>query len=179
MDWLNSANAIASLVLAVFGIGGYIYGIATYLKKKASQPQQSSPTPSTSSQTSSIPRKPISWLGWIELFTQGFVNTANFILGLFPFEESEQNKPVIIKIGYCAMFCALGAIFGEIILGFAIGIFLSFMGMSNPTGAAVGITTVLLFMTFSLVYIYHVGLLVEEKQLEDYRQEQRQRVPGR
>jgi hypothetical protein len=103
MDWLNSANAIASLVLAVFGIGGYIYGIATYLKKKASQPQQSSPTPSTSSQTSSIPRKPISWLGWIELFTQGFVNTANFILGLFPFEgfEMANRKKVQGICPYC------------------------------------------------------------------------------
>src|SRR5260221_2293056 len=35
MEWLNNANVIAGLIVAIFGIGGYIFAIATYLKGKA------------------------------------------------------------------------------------------------------------------------------------------------
>src|SRR5260221_14040362 len=35
MEWLNNANVIAGLIVALFGIGGYIFAIVTYLKGKA------------------------------------------------------------------------------------------------------------------------------------------------
>jgi hypothetical protein len=37
MEWLNNANVIAGLIVAIFGIGGYIIGIAAYLKGKVSK----------------------------------------------------------------------------------------------------------------------------------------------
>lgn len=176
MEWLNNANAIASLVLALFGIGGYLYGVMTYLKKKAASPPT---TPPSSQEPPSHPQKavsykPLSWLEWTEIFAQGLVDTADFLLGtLFP-HDYDPDVTDINKLGYCAAVCGGGIIMGEIIVGFAIGIFLSFMGISNPTGAAVGITTILLFMTISFIYIYHVGLRVEMKQLEQYRETQKQ-----
>ncbi len=35
MEWLNNANVIAGLIVAIFSIGGYIFAIVTYLKGKA------------------------------------------------------------------------------------------------------------------------------------------------
>jgi hypothetical protein len=174
MEWLSSANTIASLLLALFGIGGYLYGIVTYLKKKASPQQQDSGSAQTS--TSSTPQAPVSyrkitWLEWIELFAQGLVDMADFVIDLFfPKERYSEKETTINKIGLCAMICGFGVILGEIILGIAIGVFLGFMGMKDAAGVAVGISTVLLFMTFSLVYIYHVGLAVEIKQLKEYQE---------
>jgi len=182
MSWLNNANTIASLVLALFGISGYIYGVVTYLKKRADPPKLdigTSPAFTSSAPKSSVSYKPLSWLEWTELFAQGFVDTADFILTLLFHKDYDPEKETVIdKLGYCAMYCGAGVLAGEFILGFAIGFFLFAMGMSNPTGAAIAITTILLFMTFSLLYIYHVGLAVEMKQLEKYRetltQQQRQ-----
>jgi hypothetical protein len=176
MDWLSNANTIASLVLALFGIGGYVYGVVTYLKKRASPLQQvttgmsQASTPIT--QNPSVSYKPLSWLEWMELFAQGLVDTADFILILLQVDKEEKvkNTPVINRLGYCAAFCGIGVLFGEFILGFALGFFLVAFGVKDPSGAAVGITTILLFMTFSLIYIYHVGLAVEMKQLEKYQE---------
>lgn len=168
MSWLNNANTIATLVLAIFGIGGYLFGVISYLRGRANPFRRNSHSSPVSRPQKSIPSRPISWLEWIELFGQGFVTTSDFVMNLFPTGEDIEAMLAIQRVGYCALICGFGVFLGELILGFAIGIFLSFMGVNNSAGAAVGITTVLLFMTFSLLYIYHVGLLVEEKQLEYY-----------
>lgn len=168
MAWLNNANTIATLVLAIFGIGGYLYGIISYLRRRANPIRQDSNSSPASRPQKSIPSRPMSWLEWIELFAQGFVTTADFILHLIPVEQNTDDLPVIQRVSYCAMLFGFGIIFGEIIFGLAIGIFLGFMGVNNPAGAAIGIATVLILTTYSLVYIYHVGLLVEDKQLEQY-----------
>lgn len=178
MEWLSSANVIASLVFAIFGIGGYLFAIVTYLSRRAYPIKKT--TSSASHQQQSIPSKPISWLEWIELFTQGVVDTADFVLGLFSLTDEFEDKPPMGRVGFCSFICGFGVLFAELIIGLAIGIFLSFFGVNNPAGIAVGVTTILLFMTFSLVYIYHVGLLVEKRQQQElYQEMQRQSVSGR
>jgi hypothetical protein len=170
MAWLNNASTIATLVLAIFGIGGYLYGIISFLRKRANPVRQDSSSSHTSRPQKSIPSRPISWLEWIELFARGFVTTADFVMNLFPTDENIEDMPEIQRVGICAMLFGFVLIIGEIILGLAIGIFLGFMGVNNPAGAAIGITTILILTTYSLMYIYHVGLLVEERQLEQYRE---------
>lgn len=176
MSWLNNANTIATLVLAIFGIGGYLYGITSYLRKRANPIKQDSHSSTASRPQKSIPLRPLSWLEWIEMFGYGLVDTANFVLGLFPIEDEIKDMRDIQKIGYCCLMCGLGVIVGELILGFALGIFLSVLGMSNPVGTTIAVNTILFFMTFSLLYIYHVGLRVETKQLEQYRKIEREQT---
>lgn len=86
MDWLNNANTIASLIMAVIGIVGSVYGVVTYLGKKASRiPQDTvhnallASAPSKSSNTA-LP--PFTWMDWIELSGSGLVDAADFILTL-------------------------------------------------------------------------------------------------
>lgn len=184
MEWISNASTIASLVLAIFGIGGYFYGIVTYLKKKASPTQQdtagSAQAPSHSSQKSSVPYKPLSWLQWTEFFAGGLVDMADFVLTLILHKEYDaENEIVRNKLGYCLMVCAAGVFFGEIILGITIGFFLSALGMKDPSGAAIVITTILLFMTFSFMYIYHVGLRIEHYRLREQYQEMRKQSSPR
>ncbi len=183
MAWLSNANTIASLVLAIFGIGGYLFGVVTYLKNKATPPKQDT---SGGSQTSQyIPQKtvyykPLTWIDWIELFAQAFVDTEEFILTLlFDNKLDHDLDTTISRIGFCLFICGFGVVAGEVIIGLAIGIFLSLLGVGNPTGAAVGVATILLFMTFSLVYIYHVGLLAEERQKEQMEEVQSQQSAKR
>ncbi len=108
------------------------------------------------------------------MFAQGWVDTADFVINLLPDNGELQDQPAISKIGFCCFICGVGVILGELISGFSLGWFLSVLGMSNASSAAIAITTILLFMTFSLLYIYHVGLRVEMKQYESYQEIRRQ-----
>jgi hypothetical protein len=119
MDWINSANVIASLVLAIFGIGGYVFGIITYLKKKASpKPQEASdPASASSSLTPTIAHKPISlnWMDWADLLIQGLVEMADFILGTLIPNEYKLDMPPVNKIGLCLLFCFLIMLMAEMV----------------------------------------------------------------
>lgn len=96
MEWISNADMVAILTLAIFGIGGYLFGIVTYLKKKASAPPQQTTTLtqmlSPRQQESSVPLKSISWLEWIEIFTQGLIDTADFLFNLFSMQEEMSDK---------------------------------------------------------------------------------------
>jgi hypothetical protein len=171
MEWLSNANTLASLVLAIFGIGGYIYGITTYLKKRASPTRSNttglSPAGTTSSQKSSDTYQPFSWLEWTQIFAQGLVDTADFIIAfIFPKEYDPKKDTVISKLTGCLMLCGMGVIVGGFFLALIIGVFLSILGVKDPTAATIVITTIVLFTIFSFVYIYHVGLRIEKKQQE-------------
>jgi hypothetical protein len=169
MDWLNNANIITSLVLAIFGISGYIYAITTYLKKKASPTQQNTnetPQTSTRSQQKSNIYKPFSWLEWTEFFAQGLVDTADFIFKLVMKDEYDEDEAPLNKLGYCAFTSLIIGALADLVLGGLIGLLLTGLGVSNAWGAAFVIGGILLFMTFSFAYVYHVGLIVEMKQLE-------------
>jgi uncharacterized BrkB/YihY/UPF0761 family membrane protein len=107
----------------------------------------------------------------MEMFGKGLVDTAEFVVNLlFKNNHVFDFDTPIAKLGGCAFFGGLIAIAGGLIMGVIIGIFLGALGMSNPSGAATAIVIILLFMFYSLLYIYHVGLLVEEKQLRQYSQ---------
>ena len=181
MEWLNNASSIASLIMAAIGMCGYLYGIVTYLRKKASPMRKaavgSSQDSGYSQQKSSIRYRPLSWLEWMEAFGQGLVDTADFVTSfLFNNNPDFDFDTSFGKLAGCAFFGGLLAIVGGLIVGVVIGIFLGALGMSNPPGAATAIVIILLFLFFSLLYIYHVGLQVEEKQLEQYRQFEREQT---
>ena len=172
MSWLNNASSIASLIMAIFGFIGYIYGAMSYLIRKAHTTQQDlGSSTASSAQKSSIPYRPLSWLEWMEMFGKGLVDTAEFVINLLFHDNPylDFDTP-IAKLGGCAFFGGLLAIVGGLVMGVIIGIFLGALGMSNPSGAATAIVIILLFVFFSLLYIYHVGLRVEMKQLERYRE---------
>jgi uncharacterized membrane protein YfcA len=175
MSWLNNASSIASLIMAIFGMCGYLYGIVTYLRKKASPILKatvgSSQDFAYSQQKSSIRYRPLSWLEWMEAFGQGLVDTAEFVVTfLFNNSPDADFDTPIAKLWGCAFFGGLIAIVGGLIMGVIIAIFLGALGMSNPAGAATVIVFMLLFVFFSILYIYHVGLRVEMKQLEQFQE---------
>ncbi|HJT58630.1 MAG TPA: hypothetical protein VJ761_19130 [Ktedonobacteraceae bacterium] len=182
MEWLNNAYIITGLVMAIFGICGYLYGIVTFLKKKATPVHQGtielSQTSKNTMQRTSVSYKPFSWLEWIEFFAQGFVDTASFILGLFFQDELKvgEDEAVMGKLGLCSFICFMGALLGGVILGVIIGAILSGLGVPNGMNIGGVIAVILLFALFSLVYIYHVGLKVEKKRQEQYQQIQQQEI---
>src|SRR5438876_12438298 len=95
MEWLNNASTITTLVLSIFGIGGYIIGIVSYLKDKASPTRRtttgSSPASASTAQKSPVQYSPITWIEWIEIFAQGFVDMAKFILTFMFHDESDRD----------------------------------------------------------------------------------------
>jgi hypothetical protein len=109
MAWLNNASSIVSLIMAFFGMIGYVYGIVSYLRKKASPTRQaavgSSQDSAYSQQKSSIQYRPISWVEWIEIFGKGLVDTANFVINLlFKDNPDMELETPIAKLGGCAFF---------------------------------------------------------------------------
>ncbi len=137
----------------------------------------SSQTPRYTSQTSSVPYKPFSWLEWTEIFARGMVDTADFIIVLFLHKDVDgEEVATLTKVGGCLLLCILGGLIGDLILAMIIGVFLTGLGVQDGMNAGGVIGAILLFVALSFVYIYHVGLRVEEKQLERYQESKRQRA---
>ena len=175
MSWFSNANTIVNFISAIIGIGGFIYGVASYLIRKAhTTPQDLGSEAISRTQTFSIPYRPLSLVEWLEMFGQGVVDTANFVIGLFPFADEVEDEPIITKLTICGFICGCGALLGELILGISLNFVLSNLGLSNAPGASIAISAIILFLVFSLMYIYHVGLLVEMKQLERYQEIRKQ-----
>src|SRR6266699_4312624 len=159
MSWLNNASSIASLIMAIVGFIGYIYGAMSYLVRKAHTTPNGlgySASSTSKAQKSSIPYRPLSWLEWMEMFGKGLMDTAEFVLNFLydNYPERYFDTPAY-KLGGCAILCGFFAIVGGLAMGVVIGIFLGALGMSNPPGAATAIVIILLFVFFSLLYIYH------------------------
>jgi hypothetical protein len=171
MSWFSNANTIVSFIAAIIGIGGFIYGIASYLVRKAHTTQQDSVS-STASGTHkfSIPYRPLSLVEWIEVFGQGIVDAADFVIGLFPFADEFEDEPIITRLTISGFICGGGALLGELILGVSLDFVLSNLGFSNAPGASIAISAIIIFLVFSFMYIYHVGLRVEMKQLRQYQE---------
>jgi hypothetical protein len=172
MTFLTNANTIIGVIVGIIGISGYIFGASTYLLGKAHLISRSAGSKTKSStQKSSIPYRPLSLVEWIEMLGQGVVDTADFVISLFPFEdEYDEDEPIITRLGVGGFICGCGVLLGEFILGFTFYFILSNLGLSNAPGASIAISAIILFTVFSLMYIYHVGIRVEMKQLEQYRQ---------
>jgi len=105
------------------------------------------------------------------------VDTADFIIVLFLHKDVDgEEVATLTKVGGCLLLCILGGLIGDLILAMIIGVFLTGLGVQDGMNAGGVIGAILLFVALSFVYIYHVGLRVEEKQLERYQESKRQRA---
>lgn len=179
MDWLNNANTIASLILAMIGIGGYAYGVMTYLKNKALPAQQTNP-PSQPDRTavhqSSMPYRAFTPLEWAAFFGQGVVDTSDFIID-FCFQKAELDLDEVSPIGRlggCLLLCLLGGAVGLFVLGGIISLLFTGLGIPNGGNAANALGLILILMILSLVYVYHVGLRAEQKRQQQDQTAQKQ-----
>ena len=172
MSWLNNANTIVGLIVGVIGLSGYIFAVATYLLGKAHLISRNS----GSKIKSSIPYRPLSLVEWIEVLGQGVIDTADFVIGLFPFAYEYEGEPIIKRLAISGFICGCGILLGEFILGISFNFVLSNLGLSNAPGASIAISAIILFMVFSLMYIYHVGIRVEIKQWKQYSQFEREQT---
>jgi hypothetical protein len=83
---------------------------------------------------------------------------------------------MITRLGVGGFICGCGVLLGEFILGFTFYLVPSNLGLSNAPGASIAISAIILFLAFSLMYIYYVGLPVEMKQWSQYRQFEREQT---
>jgi hypothetical protein len=175
MSWLNNANTIVNFISAIIGIGGFIYGVASYLIRRAHTTRQDLGSEAASTtQKSSIPYRPLSLVEWISVFGQGVVDTADFVISLFSFAYQLEDESVMTRISVCGFICIGAALLGELILRIAFDFVLLNLGLSNAPGASIAISAIIIFLVFSFMYIYHVGLRVEMKQLERYQEIRKQ-----
>ena len=153
MDILNNANTIVSLILAIFGIGGYAVAIVGYLRGKATVNQKSSSaTPQKSSNYSSWLNvsSRLSWLDWMEAIAAG---SKDFII-LADDNADGPNDCMIVPL--ISGVIALGA------LWFFALIFWTFGIVDNWRPA--WFVAALVFSTIVLAtLVYFIGRRVEEK----------------
>jgi hypothetical protein len=69
----------------------------SHLKKKASPPQDTTTLPQepASHTQKAVSYKPLSWPGWTEIFAQGLLDTANFVLNLFSLKKSLKKRRML------------------------------------------------------------------------------------
>ena len=154
MDLLSGANAIASLILAVFGIGGYAVAVIGYLRGKATTSQTpSAPVSHTSSAHSpwlNVSSR-LSWLDWMEAIAAGSGDFA-MLAGL-----DNSNEPA-----GCLIIPLISAVLAVCALWFFALIFWIFGIVDNWRPA--WFVAALVFSTIVLAtWVYYVGRRVEEK----------------
>lgn len=135
MDLLNNLNVVISIIVGIFGIGGYIVGIVAYLRHKAASSQDKQTIQLQSSQKQSSYRavsKSLSKWDWMELLWLGLEDSIRARGGVG-----------IIVAGFIGVF---GALFIFTASSFAGSIFL-----------------VLFFSFLLLFYVYFVGRRLEKK----------------
>jgi hypothetical protein len=78
MDFLNNANVVISIIVGLFGIGGYIFGMVTYFRHKVTSTQQKTiqSQPSQRNYPQTTP-KSVSKLDWMEVLWNGFEDFAS------------------------------------------------------------------------------------------------------
>ena len=143
MDFLNNLNVVISILVGLFGIGGYIVGITAYLRHKVASSQRTiQHQPSQRNFPQAAP-KSLSKLDWMEVLWTGFEDGIRARGG-----------------GGCFgafMILLIGTLFpGSIILIYspkAGGIYLAVFGV--------------IYFTFLLLfYVYFVGRRIEKKVVE-------------
>jgi hypothetical protein len=180
MDLLNNANTIASLVVTIIVICGYLYGAVSYLKNKAAHiPQDAADMLSQTSAPSHPPTMPLqqlTWLEWTELLARGLVDTADFILRICiqGIDDVLEEKPIISRLVVCLLLCMIGIGLGGFILGLIISFMLFWLGVQDSGNVSLNIAFVLLFSVLFFIYIYHIGLRIEQKRKEQYQALKRQ-----
>lgn len=140
MDLLNNLNTIVSLILDIFGIGGYVYGITMYLRHKVASSQKHK-TIRQSSQLQNTQPDPVglSWMDWMEVLWLGFEDCIRARNG-----------------SGCA------TAIGVLICGVMIVVLPLSVSAPNTVGIALSIFGVLYFTFITLFYVYFVGRRVEE-----------------
>ena len=93
MEWLNNANVIAGLIVALFGIGGYIFAITTYLKGKATKSLQDnkSPVQTSSARYANTDNMTFDRIDWVNAFAKGF-----FYFSIGEVDDSDTAFPLPI-----------------------------------------------------------------------------------
>lgn len=145
MDLLNNLNVVISIIVGIFGIGGYIVGIVVYLRGKATPSQQKQSAQQNASQKQysyQAPQKPLSRLDWMEVLWNGFEDY------LKAFTEGESKG--------CFASIAI-PIFGGIISAFILA--------SNSIIAYILVSLfVIIFVTVHILfYVYFVGRRLEKR----------------
>lgn len=153
METLNNANTVASLILAIFGIGGYAIGITTYLRGKASKAQQGSNTVSRGSSSQpkfSVRHSNLSWLDWMEVIAAG---SKDFVFLGDP-DGYEPNGCFAVPMIAALIGCGALLFFALIFWVFGL------IDIWRPAW----FVAALVFLTIVLAtWVYHVGRRVEEK----------------
>lgn len=143
MDLLNNLNVVIGIIVGIFGIGGYLFGIIAYLRNKASSSQQKQTKQLQSSQKQTLYQvqpKPLSKLDWMEVLWQGFEDCI----------RSRDGGGVMTVIGIVI-----------------IGAFSTAIAFSSDAPNVVHVCAILFWVIFStiilLFYVYFVGRRIEKK----------------
>jgi hypothetical protein len=139
MDFFNNLNVVISIIVGIFGIGGYIIGIITYLRHKvASSQQQVQRQPSQRSVPQTVP-KSLSKLDWMEVLWTGLEDCF----------RARDGGGIIAAIGIL-----ISAVF-----------IAAFIGIASPNVGVIAIAVfgVIYFTFLLLFYVYFVGRRIEKK----------------
>jgi hypothetical protein len=155
MEWLNNANVIAGLIVAIFGIGGYIFAIVTYLKGKAEKSLHEN-RPSLQN-VRSVKTDDIVFdrVDWINAFAKGFYY---FVIG--DVEDSYMVTPIPVGCIFTPMLAGVAcAIVG--LLFFVIFNFLFNWTTDHAMRGAFVVGLICLGTVLLGIYIHFVGKAVE------------------
>lgn len=154
MEWLTNANTIAGLVVAIFGIGGYIFAIATFLRGKADKSIRES-IPKQSARTAKKDDIVFDRMDWISAFMKGF---WYFFVGT----NDDKNRISGMPMG--CIFPALAVGFGCALVGLLFFVILSYLFNWTIDQAVRGAFVIGLICWGTIllgIYIHYVGEAVE------------------
>lgn len=157
MEWLNNANTIASLIVALFGIGGYIFAVITYLKGKATKSLQEDESLSQTVPIHYVNTNNIVFdrMDWFKAFTKGF-----WYFAIGEVDDSDYATPIPMGCLFTPAFAAIASAV------FALIFFIIFTTFSWQTGDATRgafIIGLICWLTVLLgIYIQFVGKAIEK-----------------
>jgi hypothetical protein len=155
MEWLNNANVIAGLIVAIFGIGGYIFAIVTYLKGKAEKSLHENKPSLQNVRSVKTDDIVFDRIDWISAFARGF-----YYFAMGDVEDSYVAAPLPMGCMFTPMFAGIAcAIVG--LLFFAIFNFLFNWTMDQAMRGAFVVGLICLGTVLLSIYIHFVGKAVE------------------
>jgi hypothetical protein len=157
MEWLNNANVIAGLIVAIFGIGGYIFAIATYLKGKVTKSLQADKSPSHTPSVRHVNTDNIAFerIDWVNAFAKGF-----FYFSTGAVNDSDHADPLPMGCFFTPVAAAFGCAMFAIIFYFIFNILFNWKTDDAVRGAFV-VGLICLGTVLLGIYIHYVGKAVE------------------
>jgi len=155
MEWLNNANVIAGLIVAIFGIGGYIFAIVTYLKGKAEKSLHENRSSLQNVRSVKTDDIVFDRIDWISAFVKGFFYFSTGVVN-----DSDHADPMPMGCFFTPMFAVFGsAVFGGVFF-FVFNFMFNWSNDSAVRGAFV--VGLICWLTILLgIYIHFVGKAVE------------------